>query len=168
MSNYECYCKPTENIVENFSGYGGGGHGGGWRGGNGGAWRGGNGGAWRGGNGGAWRGGHGGAWRGGHGGAWRGGHGGAWRGRGRYRDPFYAGNGYYNFYPPADEWAIVPYNNMCGCQTSTIPNPEIINGSIRGGVNNVYQCEPGSDETCYCRDTCNGNPDMTSNSNWWN
>ena len=135
MNNYECYCKPTENIVEKFGGHGGGG---GWRGGGG-----------RGGGG----------WRGG---GWRGG------GGGRYRHPFYSGNGYYNFYPPADSWTIVPYNNVCGCQTSTIPNPEIIYGSIRGGVN-VYQCEPGSDiQTCYCKDTCNGNPDITSNSNWWN
>jgi len=56
----------------------------------------------------------------------------------------------------------------CGCETSTIPNPDMIANSIRGGVY-LSECEPGSEtETCYCRDTCFGNPDTTSRGEWWN
>ena len=60
---------------------------------------------------------------------------------------------------------VVP---ACGCETSTVPNPYLVSSAIRGGIG-AYQCEPGSDEeTCYCRDTCYGNPDPTSTSEWWN
>ena len=61
---------------------------------------------------------------------------------------------------------LVPYNfNQCGLVTSTNPNPNIINNSIRGGYFSST-CTPNSNQTCYCKDTCNGNTHF--NNGWWN
>ena len=48
----------------------------------------------------------------------------------------------------------------------------IINGNeiiVREGVHRaLIDIEDLEKIVNYCKDTCNGNPDMTSNSNWWN
>ena len=81
-----------------------------------------------------------------------------------YQIPYINNNLYQN--PYNNTIVLVPYNfNQCGLITST--NPNIINNSIRGGYFSST-CIPNSNETCYCKDTCNNGNYSNFNNGWWN
>jgi hypothetical protein len=86
-----------------------------------------------------------------------------------YQIPYINNNLYQNPYNNNNNTIVlVPYNfNQCGLITSTNPNPNIINNSIRGGYFSST-CIPNSNETCYCKDTCNNGNYSNFNNGWWN
>ena len=85
-----------------------------------------------------------------------------------YQIPYINNKLYQNPYNNNNTIVLVPYNfNQCGLITSTNPNPNIINNSIRGGYFSST-CMPNSNETCYCKDTCNNGNYSNFNNGWWN